>query len=136
MTLRYIIILLFFSEIALAMSRPDFSSVSIQEKERAISAGEQFRSDTTALKKVLQQKSPKNRIIAETLLAKGYAKSLDRLNAKSNFHFRNSIESASKANDAAQLLSTELSYAEYLYRYRDMTLALLLFLEAFHAAEK
>lgn len=136
MTLRYIIILLFFSEVALAMSRPDFSSVSIQEKERAISAGEQFRSDTTALKKVLQQKSPKNRIIAETLLAKGYAKSLDRLNAKSNFHFRNSIESASKANDAALLFWAELSYAEYLYRYREMTRALPLFLKALNAAEK
>ncbi len=136
MTLRYIFVLFFFSQFTLAMSGPVFNSVSIQEYEHRIRAKEHLIRDTAALKKILQQKSPEDRIIAETLLAKGYAKTLDRINAKSNFHFRNAIQKASKSGDAALLLWAEMSYAEYLYRYREMTRALPFFLKGLDATEK
>lgn len=136
MTLRFIFILLFCSQFTLAMSGPVYSSARIQEYENSIRTAEHLIRDTAALRKIWQQESSAHRIIAETLLAKGYANTLDRINAKSNFHYKNSINNATKSGDVALLLWAELSYAEYLYRYREMTRALPFFLKGLDATEK
>lgn len=92
--------------------------------------------DTVTLKKELQNSSSIKKIISETLLAQAYFRALDGKNPKSEFHFKNSIETAVKLNNPALAIWAELNYAEYLYRYREMTRAMPVFLNALNAAEK
>ncbi len=92
--------------------------------------------DTVILKKELQNSSSIKKIISETLLAQAYFRALDGKNPKSEFHFKNSIETAVKLNNPALAIWAELNYAEYLYRYREMTRAMPVFLNALNAAEK
>ncbi len=112
------------------------SSQSREGLEQIITNKKRHLNDTVILKKELQNTALHTKIITESLLAQAYFRVLDGKNPKSESHFKNSIESAARLNDPALMIWAELNYAEYLYRYREMTRAMPLFLNVMNAAEK
>ncbi len=132
----YFLISLLLSQIIFASSGPVFSAAARQETEHLIRSKERLLNDTLALKKGLYEKSPYDRIISETLLSKAYSRVVDGINPKSELHHRNSIARSEKINDIGLKIWTELNYAEYLYRYREIDRAMPRFLSALASLEK
>src|SRR5690606_38056788 len=123
---------------ALPISAPWLTSslLSRQDLEQIITNKKRLLNDTVILKKELQNSTSHKKIISETLLAQAYVRALDGKNPKSEFHFKNSIDAATKLNNPALAIWAELNFAEYLYRYREMTQAMPVLLNALNAAEK
>lgn len=136
--MRYLILFSFLFFVSHFSAAPWLTSslLSRTDLEQIITNKKRLLSDTVILKKKLQNSSSIKKIISETLLAQAYFLALDGKNPKSEFHFKNSIETAVKLNNPALAIWAELNYAEYLYRYREMTRAMPVFLNALNAAEK
>ncbi|MBF6610110.1 MAG: tetratricopeptide repeat protein [Chryseobacterium sp.] len=136
--MRYLILFIFLFFVSHFSAAPWLSSslLSRTDLEQIITNKKRLLSDTVILKKKLQNSTSHKKIISETLLAQAYVGAFDGKNPKSEFHFKNSIETAVKLNNPALAIWAELNYAEYLYRYREMTRAMPVFLNALNAAEK
>ncbi|ODS88662.1 MAG: hypothetical protein ABS44_08100 [Chryseobacterium sp. SCN 40-13] len=136
--MRYLILFSFLFFVSHFSAAPWLTSslLSRTDLEQIITNKKRLLSDTVILKKKLQNSISHKKIISETLLAQAYVGAFDGKNPKSEFHFKNSIETAVKLNNPALAIWAELNYAEYLYRYREMTRAMPVFLNALNAAEK
>lgn len=110
------------------------SDNTISSWEQIINQQGNIDKDTVAVKKFLQPLKERNsetdKILHDALLANAYANSFDRINEKSNFHFSNSIENAKKSKFKALEIWATLSYAEYIYKFREITKALPIYMSA------
>ncbi|MBU4537607.1 MAG: tetratricopeptide repeat protein [Weeksellaceae bacterium] len=102
--------------------------------ENIISQKTGFNQDTAALKRHLKpliiSKTKEHHILYHALLANGYAETFDGLNKKSEFYFTQSVKEAEKSKNLTLLIWTQINYAKYLYKFREMTRALPLIMNA------
>ncbi|QOW10321.1 hypothetical protein Q73A0000_08060 [Kaistella flava (ex Peng et al. 2021)] len=114
--------------------RLDVSDNNISGWEGIISQQENMGNDTVAIKNFLQPLNDSNsetyKILYNTLLANGYANAFDRINEKSNNYYSKSIQSARQSKQEALEIWAILSYAEYLYNFRQMTKVLPVYMSA------
>ena len=96
--------------------------------------------DTVILKQKLTElainKADIDQVLYHALLGKGYSNIFDGLNKAGDRHFKASIRKAKNLKDPAIMIWAELGYGDYLYKYRDMTGALPLFMDASSQIEK
>ena len=96
--------------------------------------------DTVILKQKLTElainKADIDQVLYHALLGKGYSNIFDGLNKAGDRHFKASIKKAKNLKDPAIMIWAELGYGDYLYKYRDMTGALPLFMDASSQIEK
>ncbi len=96
--------------------------------------------DTVVLKQKLTElamsKAVVDQVLYHALLGKGYSNIFDGLNKAGDRHFKASIKKAKKLKDPAIIIWAELCYGDYLYKYRDMTSALPIFMDASSQIEK
>lgn len=102
--------------------------------ENIISQKSGFNQDTAALKRHLKplilSKAKEHHILYHALLANGYAEAFDGLNKKSEFYFTQSVNDAEKSKKLPLQIWTQINYARYLYKFREMTRALPLIMNA------
>lgn len=114
--------------------RLDVSDNNISSWEGIISQQENMGNDTVAIKNFLQPLKESNsenyKILYNALLANGYANAFDRINEKSNYYYSKSIQSARQSKQEALEIWAILSYAEYLYNFRQMTKVLPVYMSA------
>ena len=113
---------------------------NVSDWEQIINQTEGIRADIDSTKKFLQplidRGAKSDFILYDMLLANAYAKRFDRINDKSDYYYKKSIRLAAESNSKPLEIWTTLSYAGYLYNYRQMTKALPVFLTAIDKIEK
>lgn len=107
---------------------------TISEWENMISQEQNRKSDTVSIKNFLKplkdRNSKSDRIIYDALLANAYAISFDKINTKSDYYYKTAIQNAKESDYKSLEIWATLSYAEYMYNYRQMTKSLPFFLAA------
>ena len=107
---------------------------TISEWENMISQEQNRKSDTVSIKNFLKplkdRNSKSDRIIYDALLANSYAISFDKINTKSDYYYKTAIQNAKESDYKSLEIWATLSYAEYMYNYRQMTKSLPFFLAA------
>ncbi|WP_125721128.1 hypothetical protein [Flavobacterium ustbae] len=77
--------------------------------------------DTLQLKRRLSSlqnsRNKKSLILYQALLANGFSKYFDKINARSEHYYLASIKEATKLNDLSLIIWTQLNYSKYLYFY-------------------
>ncbi|KEY20121.1 tetratricopeptide repeat protein [Kaistella antarctica] len=108
--------------------------------EKIINQHDRQNTDTIFIKNFLQplkdRSTASDVIIYNVLLGNSYAKTFDRLNPKSDFHFKKSIRNAKTLKSKPLEVWAALSYAEYLYNFRQMTDALPVFMSVIDMIEQ
>ena len=139
---HFLILILFFFGISLQAQKIDLSTSGNKSSdyESIINQHNRKNADTIFIKKFLKtlkdRSSESDIIIYNVLLGNSYAQNLDRLNKKSDFHFKKSINSAKNLKSKSLEIWSSLSYAEYLYNFRKMTNALPIFMSVIDMIEQ
>ena len=139
---KFLIFILFWFAISLQAQKIDLKSSGNKraDYENIINQHDRKNTDTIFIKnflKPLKDRSTKSDVIIyDVLLGNSYAKTFDRLNAKSNFHFKKSIRNAKTLKSKSLEVWATLSYAEYLYNFRQMTNALPVFMSSIDMIEQ
>lgn len=88
------------------------------------------------LQPLLSRNSNTDKILCDVLLAKSYAQDSDRVNENSDHLYSQSILNAKKLKNESLEIWAILSYAEYLYHFRQITKALPLYISAIDKIEQ
>lgn len=116
------------------------SDDKVSDWEQIINQKKDSKSDIVSVKNFLQplidRNSKSDQILYDVLLANAYAENVDRVNDKSQYYYTKAIRQASEAQLKSLEIWATLSYAGYLYNYRQMTKALPVFLAAIDKIEK
>lgn len=116
------------------------SDDKVSDWEQIINQKKDSKSDIASVKNFLQplidRNSESDQILYDVLLANAYAENVDRVNDKSGYYYTKAIRQASEAQLKSLEIWATLSYAGYLYNYRQMTKALPVFLAAIDKIEK
>ena len=75
-------------------------------------------------------------IIYDALLANSYAEIHDKVNDKSDYYYKKAIRNAHQSNNKSLEIWSTLNYAGYLYKFRQMTNSLPVFLSIIDKIEK
>ena len=116
------------------------SDDKVSDWEQIINQKKDSKSDIVSVKNFLQplidRNSESDQILYDVLLANAYAENVDRVNDKSGYYYTKAIRHAAEAQLKPLEIWATLSYAGYLYNYRQMTKALPIFLAAIDKIEK
>ncbi|WP_373707486.1 tetratricopeptide repeat protein [Kaistella sp.] len=135
-------LLLLLSAILLQAQKIRLSSSDdkVSDWEQIINQKKDSKSDIASVKNFLQplidRNSESDQILYDVLLANAYAENVDRVNDKSGYYYTKAIRHAAEAKLKPLEIWATLSYAGYLYNYRQMTKALPIFLAAIDKIEK
>lgn len=135
-------LLLLLSAILLQAQKIRLSSSDdkVSDWEQIINQKKDSKSDIVSVKNFLQplidRNSKSDQILYNVLLANAYAENVDRVNDKSQYYYTKAIRHATEAQLKSLEIWATLSYAGYLYNYRQMTKALPVFLAAIDKIEK
>lgn len=143
MLIKYFISLLFLLSAILLEAqkiRLSTSDDQVLDWEQIINQTEGQKGDVSFVKNFLQPLNDRNSksdgILYQVLLANAYAENYDKINNTSDYYYTKSIRQASEANLKPLEIWATLSYAGYLYNYRQMTKALPVFLAAIDIIER
>lgn len=116
------------------------SDDKVSDWEQIINQKKDSKSDIVSVKNFLQplidRNSKSDQILYNVLLANAYAENVDRVNDKSQYYYTKAIRHATEAQLKSLEIWATLSYAGYLYNYRQMTKALPVFLAAIDKIQK